>query len=80
MKTILAAAVAIGFFASTLPGAEPPNASLPRYLVLPPAGPSGQLTPSQAPRYAYGWFGAWPRETWRRHFGYYRDYTQWNAK
>ncbi len=30
--------------------------------------------------YAYGWFGAAPRKHWSRHFGYYRDYTQWSGK
>ena len=31
-------------------------------------------------RYAYGWFGARPRKTWTRHFGYYSNYTQWSKR
>ncbi len=27
--------------------------------------------------YAYGWFGAQPDAKWSRHYGYYRNYTQW---
>jgi hypothetical protein len=30
--------------------------------------------------YAYGWFGVPPRQHWSRHFGFYRNYTQWSAK
>ena len=30
--------------------------------------------------YAYGWFGAQPRRHWTRHFGYYRNYTEWSSK
>ena len=32
------------------------------------------------PTYAYGWFGAPPRKHWSRHFGYYRNYTQWTRR
>jgi len=28
--------------------------------------------------YAYGYFGAAPRSHASRHFGYYRNYTQWS--
>ncbi len=37
-----------------------------------------QRVPTQA--YAYGWFGAQPRQHWSRHFGYYRNYTEWSVK
>ena len=33
----------------------------------------------QAQGYAYGWFGACPRQHAQRHFGYYRTYTQWSS-
>jgi hypothetical protein len=33
-----------------------------------------------APTYAYGWFGVQPRRHWSRHFGYYRNYTQWSGR
>ena len=29
--------------------------------------------------YAYGFFGAAPRSHASRHFGYYRNYTQWST-
>ena len=82
MRIILAAALAMGFFAAAIQAAEPaPAAAPPQYLVLPPAGSFGQFTPSQAPRYAYGWFGATQiRPHWTRHFGYYRDQIRWTAR
>ncbi len=30
--------------------------------------------------YSYGWFGAKPTKQWTRHFGYYRNYTEWSAR
>lgn len=30
--------------------------------------------------YSYGWFGAKPRPQWSRHFGHYRNYTEWSAR
>ena len=30
--------------------------------------------------YSYGWFGAKPAKQWTRHFGYYRNYTEWSAR
>jgi len=30
--------------------------------------------------YSYGWFGAKPKPQWSRHFGYYRNYTEWSAR
>ena len=91
MKSALLAVVAAAFLSSTLAaeelvaGNEVVAASVvapppPRYIVLPPSGAYGSFTPSDPPRYAYGWFGAQPRQTWFRHFGYYRNYTQWRLK
>jgi hypothetical protein len=34
----------------------------------------------QTPRYSYGWFGAHPHPQWSRHFGFYRNYTEWSAR
>jgi hypothetical protein len=50
-----------------------------------PCRPRSELEPVVPQRaavhpYAYGWFGAAPRKHWSRHFGYYRNYTQWSAK
>ena len=42
--------------------------------------PRGYAIPVQRPTYAYGWFGAAPRQHWSRHTGYYRNYTQWSAR
>jgi hypothetical protein len=39
---------------------------------------TGQVLEAQP--YAYGWFGVQPRRHWTRHFGYYRNYTEWSAK
>lgn len=30
--------------------------------------------------YAYGWFGAQPKKKGSRHFGYYRNFTQWSFR
>jgi hypothetical protein len=30
--------------------------------------------------YSYGWFGAQPHRQWSRHFGHYRNYTEWSAR
>jgi hypothetical protein len=67
------------------------QADPPAYLVLqtPPAPLPHQPTYNLYPgtglgvsthSYSYGWFGAAPRKHWSRHFGYYRNYTQWSAK
>ena len=34
----------------------------------------------QPQAYSYGWFGAKPAKQWTRHFGYYRNYTEWSAR
>ena len=66
-------------------------AAPPRYLLLqvdaapiprPNAGHQGLGSNNGQPAqpYAYGWFGASSRQHWSRHFGYYRNYTQWSGK
>ena len=63
----------------------------PSYLILrAPAAPHphhprhgqypGQGYGVQTRTYAYGWFGVPPRRHWSRHFGYYRNYTEWSAR
>ena len=67
------------------------QASHPSYLVL--RGPvasdphhTGQVRypgygyAVQPQAYSYGWFGAKPVKQWTRHFGYYRNYTEWSAR
>lgn len=67
------------------------QAQAPPYLVLrAPAAPThhapsynrypGQAIGVTTQAYSYGWFGAQPRQHWSRHFGYYRNYTQWSGK
>ena len=69
----------------------PSAPSGPDYLILqtpqswPPAGHSPGFYPGRGHgvstnAYAYGWFGAAPRRHWSRHFGYYRNYTQWSRR
>jgi hypothetical protein len=36
--------------------------------------------PAVAQGYAYGWFGAAPRNHWSRHTGYYDNYTRWSYR
>ena len=63
----------------------------PSYLILRvPAAPAphglahghypGNGVAVEATPYAYGWFGVQPRRHWSRHFGYYREYTEWSAR
>ena len=40
----------------------------------------GNALAVEATPYAYGWFGAQPRRHWSRHFGYYREYTEWSSQ
>lgn len=71
----------------------PAQAAPPTYLFLTgptqAAGPHhgaapasyGYVQPVPATPYAYGWFGAsCPRWQFVRHFGYYRQYTEWKAQ
>jgi hypothetical protein len=84
MKSAWIAVVLALIAASRLKAMEPVaefvKPPAPSYLVLPPASRDGSMIPSHAPRYSYGWFGVQPRKSWYRHFGYYRDYTQWKWK
>src|SRR5688500_4864626 len=63
--------------------AGPPSYLLLRQAETPAAG-NHPVHPARVPHvvhaqsYAYGWFGACPREHAQRHFGYYRTYTQWS--
>lgn len=61
------------------------------YLILRPnmvkSGKHGKRTyhpgaevPAVAQGYAYGWFGAAPRQHWSRHTGYYNNYLRWSHR
>ena len=56
-----------------------PTHSGPIYVTLEGAH-RGRALPVPVTPYAYGWFGAEPRQHCVRHFGYYRNYTQWTAR
>ena len=45
---------------------------------LQPAHPAAIHYDVRARGYAYGYFGVAPRTHHSRHFGIYRDYTQWS--
>jgi len=70
--------------------AQPPTYLVLRAPVTQAPRPHGHHLPPQSPAaygymleprpYAYGWFGASPRPQWSRHFGYYRNYTEWSAR
>jgi hypothetical protein len=51
----------------------------PPHLTIQPGRP-GYRQPTPATRYAYGWFGVKPRHHSVRHFGYYRNFTQWTSR
>jgi hypothetical protein len=80
--------ILIGLLAAGLSGSvdsAPPEYRLLRIETHPVPNPSSgrhstDLSYGPAQPYAYGWFGAAPRKHWSRHFGYYRNYTQWSAK
>ena len=70
---------------------ESAQASPPSYLILQgPVAPHPHHTPQgyhagygyavQPQAYSYGWFGAKPARQWTRHFGYYRNYTEWSGR
>lgn len=76
---------------SELPAQSPHYSGPPRYLILrTPTAPTphqptygyypGMVQPVQTSGYSYGWFGVQPRRHWSRHFGYYRQYTEWSAR
>ena len=74
---------------------HPAQAQSPPYLLLgpPPAPPGHHRVPPASDRYqtdraivlpsrgyAYGWFGAAPRQHGTVHYGYYRNYIQWSSR
>ena len=61
------------------PADSGPTDSGPTYVTLQGAH-RGSAAPVPVRPYAYGWFGAQPRYHCVRHFGYYRNYTQWTAR
>lgn len=90
-RSILAVALLTIAAAIYLP--RPATAQQPTYLIL--GGPTVETSPRPrphhaanpgvgvsvtAPTYTYGWFGATPHRHWYRHFGYYRNYTQWTRR
>jgi len=86
LAAVLTAAAAVGF-------TERAHAQSPPYLILgapaaraghgqqpPRVSNTGVAYPVVTQTYAYGWFGAQPRRHGSRHFGYYRNYTQWTHR
>jgi hypothetical protein len=82
---------ALGVLAVMLCGPPTPAAGDPAYLILrAPAAPASHpptavrhpltVIPVESSSYSYGWFGASARRHWSRHFGYYRNYTEWSAR
>jgi len=58
-------------------GREPANLHQHGRQLQPPPAEGVLMEPRP---YAYGWFGANPRPQWSRHFGYYRNYSEWSAR
>ena len=67
----------------------PASATPPTYLILrapranhahAPVYNPGHGYGVQTPAYSYGWFGTHSRPQWSRHFGFYRNYTEWSAR
>lgn len=90
MKTLRSTgiiAIAIFFTAVTLNPTA--NAGPPAYLLLRRVeSPGNRYAPGhddaamydvRTSGYAYGFFGVAPRSHASRHFGYYRNYTQWST-
>jgi hypothetical protein len=81
------AAIAICLLSFTC--SAPVNAGPPSYLLLRRAEAPGKnyqpgyrdaaMYDARTSGYAYGFFGAAPRSHASRHFGYYRNYTQWGV-
>jgi hypothetical protein len=75
------------FAIASLGAGTPVQAGPPSYLLLrqataPDGHPGiavGRAVDVRGQGYAYGWFGACPRTHGQRHFGYYRNYTQWSS-
>lgn len=45
-----------------------------------PAAAAPVQTLPDKPPYAYGWFGPESHPQWGRHFGFYRNFTQWTRR
>ena len=68
---------------------SPASAGPPSYLLLRRAESPGKhyrpgyadaaMYDARTSGYAYGYFGVAPRSHSSRHFGYYRNYTQWSV-
>lgn len=88
IRTLLIATIivtSIGMFGSREVLAGPPSYLLLRDNSSPrpphqPGEPDGQYYQARTTGYAYGWFGACPRTHATRHFGIYREYTQWSFR
>jgi hypothetical protein len=69
--------------------AAPASAGPPTYLLLRRSESPGKhyhrgysdaaMYDARASGYAYGYFGVAPRSHASRHFGYYRNYTEWSV-
>lgn len=77
--------LAIGVISTSEVMAGPPSYLLLRDSASPrpphqPGEPDAQYYQQRTTGYAYGWFGACPRTHATRHFGIYREYTQWSFR
>ena len=71
MSILVAGVLAISAFAARSAWAECP----PYLFIQPNYTAYGQILPAQP--YAYGWFGAGPRQTWTWHWDYYGNRWIW---
>ena len=88
MRSIQLACILAGLM--IVSAAHTSEAQQPSYLILRapaprPHHPSHGYYPGygygvETRTYSYGWFGAKPHPQWSRHFGYYRNYTEWSAR
>jgi len=84
MRSLIAAvALVLSVSAAEVAVAGPPSYLLLRQSESPgPHGKSGEPTAAyydvRTDGYAYGYFGACPRDHWSRQFGVLRTYKQWS--
>jgi hypothetical protein len=83
--TLLVVLLLTAFALVTTAEAAPPTYLLLRKMETPgpyrvPGKPPAAMQPTRSYGYAYGWFGAAPRQHAARHFGYYRNYTEWSVR
>jgi hypothetical protein len=89
MRHLLRAIISLtAFFVLALGGATVVEAGPPTYLMLrrpespgkhyQPGRPDAAMLDARTSGYAYGFFGTPPRSHSSRHFGIYRNYTQWS--